>query len=152
MPPRPKPTALKLVDGTRKSRIASDEPQAEPVPGDLEPPAWLSEVGKGYWRDLAPKLADKRVLTEFDIHGLGVLCQALDMHERASTLMNDPDASIISQGDRGRVLNVALRALRDQASIIRQWSIEFGMTPSSRSSVKVPVKPAAQEARKLLSG
>lgn len=147
--PQPKPTALKLVDGTRKSRINPSEPPLPPLDGVPEPPDWLSDVAAAYWRDLAPLLIESGVLKAADLHGLAVLCEAFDLHQRAAMILNGE--AIISDGDRGKVRNVALMVLRDSAATIRGWSQEFGLTPSARSSLRISQPATPDEARRLLS-
>src|SRR5271166_1302113 len=61
---KPKPTALKLLDGTRADRINHDEPATPPA--SIEPPDWLDETARAHWGDLAPcspivRVADGRV-------------------------------------------------------------------------------------------
>ena len=58
---KPKPTALKLLDGTRADRINHDEPAMPPA--SIEPPDWLDETARAYWGDLAPVLQSSGLLT-----------------------------------------------------------------------------------------
>ena len=54
---KPKPTALKLLDGTRADRINHDEPAMPPA--SIEPPDWLDETALGPIRDLESVLSMK---------------------------------------------------------------------------------------------
>ena len=58
---KPKPTALKLLDGTRADRINHDEPAMSPA--SIEPPDWLDETARAHWGDLAPVLQSSGLLT-----------------------------------------------------------------------------------------
>lgn len=149
--PQPKPTALKLVEGVRPSRVNQDEPQMPPLAGTPEPPEWLSEVAAAYWRDLAPQMVPTGVLTAADLHGFAVLCEAFDLHQRAAMILNGDGEEIVNQGERGKVRHVALTVLRDSAATIRSWSQEFGLTPSARSRISVPTPDRADQARQILS-
>ena len=70
--PAPKPTALKLLEGSRTDRINLDEPKY----GDFNegPPASLGPAGKALWLKLVPILKGAGVLTAGDALGLELLC------------------------------------------------------------------------------
>lgn len=106
---KPKPTALKILDGTRKDRINDDEPVV-PV-GSLEPPDWLLKTARDHWLELAPVLARAGLLTDADRHSLALLCESF------GRFRHDPT------DNRAREL-------------YRKLCVEFGLTPSSRSRLK----------------
>lgn len=109
---KPKPTALKILDGTRADRINHDEPVLPR--GDLEPPDSIDDLdgyGVEHWNELAPMLAKAGLLTEGDRPALALLCRAY------ARLRLDP--------------------LDDKANdLYRRMLVEFGLTPSSRSRIK----------------
>ena len=49
---KPRPTALKILDGTRADRINHDEPAMPPA--SIEPPDWLDETARAHWGELDP--------------------------------------------------------------------------------------------------
>lgn len=106
---KPKPTALKVLDGDQPCRINYDEPKF-PV-ASSEPPAWLDRHGKEHWGELAPILLDSGVLTAADRCGLAQLC------DEYSRIRKDPDDF----------------KARDR---YRRLLVEYGLTPSSRSRLK----------------
>lgn len=109
---KPKPTALKILDGTRDDRINHDEPTLPA--GDVEPPDSVDdELGYGveHWNELAPMLSKAGLLTEGDRPALALLCRAY------ARLRLDP--------------------MDDKANeLYRRMLVEFGLTPSSRSRIK----------------
>jgi phage terminase small subunit len=58
---KPKPTALKLLDGTRADRINHYKPAMPPA--SIEPPDWLDETARAHWGDLARVLQSSELLT-----------------------------------------------------------------------------------------
>src|SRR6266702_4168364 len=74
MPPRPKPTALKVVSGTlRKSRRNKQEPKPEQaIPS---PPVCLKGEALSEWKRLSPQLYDIGILTDIDRATLALYCQ-----------------------------------------------------------------------------
>lgn len=74
--PRPKPTALKELEGTaRKDRAAANEPRPHVrVPS---PPMWLGPDAKNEWRRITKELAALRMVSLLDRTTLGLYCQAL---------------------------------------------------------------------------
>lgn len=114
--PKPKPTALKVLDGTRADRINDLEP-VYPVPAGVpEPPEWLESYSKSLWRRLAPLLHGQGILTEADLPAFENLC---DLYHRWRTYRDDLSA----RKEYNRLLT------------------EFGLTPSSRSRIKATDKP-----------
>ena len=111
---KPKPTALKLLAGVQPCRVNGAEPQGPA--GIPTPPDYVSGEGLELWGELAPMLARMGVLTLADRHALALLCDSFTRWREF------PE-------------NVARR------SEWRRLLAEFGLTPSSRSSIKVP--PAA---------
>lgn len=113
---RPKPTALKVLAGTQPCRINGSEPVAPA--GIPEPPSYVTGEGLEFWAELAPMLARMGVLTLVDRHGLGLLC---DSYARWREIPGE----------------------EKRRQEFRRLLAEFGLTPSSRSSVKVPHAPPA---------
>lgn len=123
--PKPKPTALKILEGAQKCRINFDEPQY--APGSIEPPDWLAGLALDHWRELAPVLGAGRVLSAADRTALALLCV---LYQRWRT---DPDD----------------RKATDQYV---RLCLEFGMTPASRSRIKAPPEKPKDDLGEFLEG
>jgi phage terminase small subunit len=108
---KPKPTALKLLDGTRRDRINESEPAMEP--GRVEPPEHLRGIARDHWLELAPMLAKAGLLAVADRPALELLCVTY------AVTRDDP---------------LDHKAAANYARLLT----EFGMTPSSRSRIKLP--------------
>jgi len=121
---KPKPTALKLLEGTRADRVNQDEPVLPPatieLPEEFEGDRQGTRYAREQWERLAPMLLACGVLTVGDRPALALLCLAY-----ASTRV-DPD-------------DVKAR------ESYRRMLVEFGLTPSSRSRLRVSTdKPRDQ--------
>jgi phage terminase small subunit len=121
---KPKPTALKILDGTRADRINRDEPAMPP--GSIEPPAWLDETAREHWRELAPILQSAGLLTVGDRQALALLCESF------SRFRSNPE------NDKAR-------------DLYRRILVEFGLTPSSRSRLKTTAEPAKDALAEFLA-
>ncbi|WP_337175388.1 P27 family phage terminase small subunit [Paludisphaera sp.] len=123
---KPKPTALKILDGDRADRINRAEPRLPEA--DLDPPDHFCcdsdglDFAREHWDELAPMLASVGLLTEGDRPALALLCEA------HALIRLDP-------------LDYKARDL------YRRMLVEFGLTPSSRSRVaakaETPANPLA---------
>jgi phage terminase small subunit len=111
---KPKPTTLKLLAGVHPYRVNGSEPIAPA--GIPDPPGYLDGRALELWQELAPMLASMGVLTLADRHALALLC---DSYSRWREKPAD---------DRRR-------------TEFRRLLAEFGLTPSSRSSIKVAPAP-----------
>jgi phage terminase small subunit len=107
--PKPLPTRLKILKGTRSDRVNLKEPSF-PLAVKTRAPRWLGTYGRQLWRELAPVLITKGVLTVADVPAFSLLCDEWDIFRR------DP----LDSGARER---------------LRKLLGEFGCTPSARSRV-----------------
>jgi P27 family predicted phage terminase small subunit len=130
---KPKPTHLKLVQGTmRKSRRNDREPK--PGPGLPPCPDHLTEAAQTEWRRVAPLLAECGLLTTLDRAALAAYCQAWGRWVEAEqmiaahgTLVRSPQGYPVASP----YLRIAAVAMRQMHSLLA----EFGMTPSARSRI-----------------
>lgn len=117
---KPKPTALKILDGDRADRINHAEPLLPE--GDTAFPEHFCvdadglDFAREQWAELAPLLSRVGLLTEGDRPALALLCEAY-----ALTRLDPLDY---------KARSLYLKALG-----------EFGLTPSSRARIKAPLKP-----------
>lgn len=113
---KPRPTPLKLLAGVQPCRVNLEEPTAPA--GAPEAPGYLRADARAveFWDEHAPMLAGMGVLTKADRHALALLCDSF------SRWQSDRD-------DHKR---------REE---FRKLLAEFGLTPSSRSGLKVREKP-----------
>src|SRR5262249_6742879 len=153
---KPSPTQLKLLrgdPGKRPIRAAG-----EPMPGHVlpEPPARLSARAKAAWDQIAPILSGMGVLTEADAVALELLCAAYaDYSEARDELSafgsNYYETTTQTGGTRGGLLP-AVSVMQEADRRMRNWLVEFGQTPSTRSRIQITVpRPKNDVARKYFS-
>lgn len=72
---KPKPTALKILEGNPGKRPLNEN---EPIPpkGNIKCPTWLLPEAKKEWKRLAPSLEAMGVLTMADLTAFEGYCQA----------------------------------------------------------------------------
>lgn len=129
---RPRPTALKLLQGERPSRVNDDELAA--MAGAPAPPEALDELVAGQYRALVALLEPVGVLTELDGPALVAFAQVLVEHHQAARLVNTVGPLIRDDHGQART-NPAYRIRRDTGRDILRWAMEFGMTPAARSQI-----------------
>jgi len=135
-----KPTALKLIQGNPGNRPINKK---EPMPVrtyNPEPPEILNELEAAKWTELARKLADCRVLTELDLDALEMYCREwVAMHQA----LNDLNArgKLLQTRSGGVMWNPNWTQYKHSQSVCRSIMSEFGMTPSTRTSVVAVADP-----------
>lgn len=153
----PKPTPLKILDGTRKDRINFSEPQPQVVVRD--PPRGMSAHGKRAWKEVLALLIPTRVMTETDYRALKLLCDWENSYEVALKILETKgttyEQDVFHRGEViGSVIKVRqeVQDRRDAAVELLKLYAYFGMTPTSRSKVTVPIgsgpSPLSSGARK----
>jgi len=145
---KPKPTALKLLDGNPGKR-AINRSEPRPESGMSACPSWLPKSAKAEWRRVVPELERLGMLAKVDRAALVSYCQAVAMAEEAQQIL-DVEGLVVFGAQGGRVKNPAASIVREAASTIRAFAAEFGLTPASRSRLVVP-RGDSDEAERLLS-
>ncbi len=142
--PRPKPTALKLVEGNPGHRPLN---LREPKPRlDLPKcPAWLDREAKAEWKRQAPELYAVGVLTVVDGTVLAAYCEAFSLWKRASVRLQAQarnDDKVLAEGIlvMTKSGNVILNPLQGACNVARRDMVrlaaELGLTPSSRANLE----------------
>lgn len=140
----PKPTALKVIEGNRGKRATNKQ---EPDPTyliDLDPPEWLHASAAKVWREVAPKLAVAKLLTEVDVQTLAMGCIALDQYRRAaakaddnlvkSKIVLDDEGKPVEAGEHINPWTMVQSMAFKQAMAVLQ---QFGMSPAARTRIAV---------------
>lgn len=139
---RPKPTALKVVQGTfRPDRANKAEPRpARNVP---KPPEWISREGKLEWKRVAPELGALGLLTGPDRAAFACYCESYGRLVRAqralrrSVRANPGSEFDLIPSKHGRISNPLHRIIRHAMSDVVRYATEFGGSPVSRSRINV---------------
>jgi P27 family predicted phage terminase small subunit len=145
---RPYPVMLKNVNGHNKSdndvmpeAIAFEN--AIPAVIEVEPPEAMTGIAKEIWQEMMPHLTGQQALKIIDLPGFEAMCETYSLMCRAREALNDNIVDgkcslFMRQATRGGgsvlIQHPALGVIGDCDRRLRQWLIEFGMTPASRES------------------
>lgn len=142
---KPKPTALRVVDGGR-----AIEGVAPPLARLPPPPAWLRPEAKAEWKRLGSKLIDLGLLSGIDRATFAAYCQAFGTWEAAEKALlamqkearKDPSiaapemAGLVATTSNGNLIHHPLGVVAQKARLEAvKIAAEFGLTPSSRSRI-----------------
>jgi P27 family predicted phage terminase small subunit len=153
---RPLPSAVKKLRGNPGKRPVN---KAEPKPAMGEPqrPVGMSTAAIKEWKAIVPELARLGVLTKIDGKALAAYCMAWARWMEAEKkvvefgiLVEEP---IIQRDHDGYSEIVGTRYKRNPAvsisneaqKIMKAFLVEFGMTPSSRSRIRIENKPEDED-------
>jgi phage terminase small subunit len=121
---RPKPVTLHLLHGTYRRDRHGSIPRPESATGGKAPscPRWLSPEARRKWRELAPELHERGLLTAIDQSALAVLCTI-----RAQ----------LDELRRAKDLPPAMQRHKHRLELMHiKWLREFGMSPASRAELQ----------------
>ena len=140
---RPKPTALRILEGTAKSK-PKREPSAPvgvpPMPERLK----VDAVALEKWNELASILSRMGVLTTGDGEALATLCEVHSAEQ--SCLMQLRAGGAVMHTDLGGVKpNPAGPMYRSLVAMKASLLSEFGLTPSSRTKLATQVEVKKDE-------
>lgn len=130
---RPKPTALKILEGTQKGP-ARREPSlpagVPPMPERLK----VDQIAVDKWQELAGILTSMGVLTLGDGEALATLCE-VHSAEQACLLQLRAGGAVMHTDLGGVKPNPAGPLYRSLVSQKASLLSEFGLTPSSRTKL-----------------
>lgn len=130
---RPKPTAIRRLEGNRGKRAWN---RAEPQPPDGVPrcPSHLNQVARTEWRRVARALHAMGVLTVIDRAALAAYCQTYAKWVEAEQRLRDTPPLLKTPS--GYVQQSPWVAIANkQLELMGRYMTELGMTPASRSRV-----------------
>jgi len=148
---KPKPMALKLLEGIEnEDRLNRNEPK----PGDpsLECPAYLTNEAIKIWNKYALVLKKLRVFKQTDEFSFATYCQEAGRYIELQEIITKKGYTTtnIRNGDKA-IPEMAMA--RECLKNVRALSVEFGLTPSSRSKISVGDNPGEVDPmEKILSG
>ena len=131
---KPKPTALKVIDGrTKATRIEPDFPEVELNP---QPPMPLQGSALTEWQRVIDELVSIHLVTQMD---LGILCLYCIAYGRAQdayeAMLQEYDPKCLPfMGMRDHPM--AIVHMKAAAEAVK-YAAEFGLTPSSRTRLEI---------------
>lgn len=137
------PTNLALLRGQRQDRINSSSPQPSEV--EVKPPTWLTPPARTVWKQYAPDLQRKGVLTAWDVEEFACWCDAAARRRRAVRKLavqgEITEVAVFDKNGKPTGFRVAknpwLLVLTDADIQLRAYGTRFGMTPSDRASLSI---------------
>lgn len=132
---KPKPTALKLIEGNPGKRPIRG---AEPRPPNSQPtcPAHLSPTAKAEWKRLAQALNGIGLLTQVDRAALAAYCQAYGRWVEAERKLSQ--TPVILKMPSGYIQQSPwLTISNKQLDLMARFMTELGLTPSARSRLAI---------------
>jgi P27 family predicted phage terminase small subunit len=155
--PNPRtPSKLKVLRGTdRKDRANPAEPNPPALSANAEPPEWLelSDLAKVAWNDIAPMLRAMHVLTQADVVGLSLLCDALAGYVTAKRTIGEEGAVYWTSGKAPmRRAHPAVGIAGENSKFAKAMLSEFGLTPAARSRVSAADGEKADPLAKWMTG
>lgn len=145
LPGRPnKPDAVKALQGNPGKRARNtSQPKLPALDAAPPAPAWLGELGREKWAEVAGMLVRANVLTGGDLHNLEAFCIA---YQNARDAEADIRKNGITTGSKrkGFRKNPAVTVLNEAVKQLRDFGALLGLDPSSRDRLHVPgAQPAS---------
>lgn len=132
---KPKPTAIKIMEGNpgkrplneREPEVAVDRPDA---------PFHLDDLAREEWDRTTTELLELGVLGRIDRASLAAYCVAWSRWVQAEQQVQD-EGFVLTSKEGGQYQHPALAVANKAMEQMTKLAAEFGMTPSSRTRIKV---------------
>ncbi len=131
---KPKPTALKLLDGNPGNKPL---PKNEPEPFVALPPTptWMTLRAKREYRRVGALLLQSQMVTVLDGFALAMVASSYATWVEAEIALQE-HGLLVKGRDGAPSVNPFRKVANEAYDRTRQMLVEFGMTPSSRARVK----------------
>lgn len=142
---RPLPTNLKVLKGTdRADRKNPNEPKPDiEIP---DPPDFLSADAKDEWSRITLQLKRLGLITQLDRTELAMYCQAYGRMVKYERIIAETDQGELYTTKSGNTLtSPAMWVVNKSMEQCHKFLAEFGMTPASRSRIKVALPSGKQK-------
>lgn len=139
--PRPRPAALKLLNGRSPGRDSGG--RVVPTPPKFErcapdAPEWLSDEARAEWDRVVPGLDALGVLKPEDRAALAAYCDSWATYV-AATRQCEREGLTLTNPDSGRVhAHPAVAVANTAARQMLRFAVEFGLTPASEQRLAAP--------------
>lgn len=136
--PAPKPSNLKLVEGTyREDRAPAKEPRPEvQIPSC---PSWLHREAKREWRRIVGELEALGLISNFDRGALAAYCEAYAEWWEADRTIKEEGRYVrytTKSGGEYVQAHPAVAIKNNAIDRLRRFANDFGMTPAARARVE----------------
>jgi P27 family predicted phage terminase small subunit len=140
---KPKPQIMRLLEGNPGKRRMNREPS---LPSGIPRcPAFLEGEAKAEWYRTAKLLQKMGLLSLADRTALAAYCTVYSRWVHAEEQVKKFGA-IVKSPEKGFPMKSPYLCIADQAlETMRKFMVEFGLTPSSRSRIRVPDGGSAQD-------
>lgn len=147
---KPKPTEIKKLEGNPGKRILNKkEPKTESAIPKC--PNHLTGVARTEWKRITSELHALKLIAHIDRAALAAYCSAWGDYVKAENKLKKEGEVLIS--DKGGMYQNPWLAIKKRSmDQLVKFGAEFGMTPSSRSRVKVETPTEEDEIANLLFG
>jgi P27 family predicted phage terminase small subunit len=146
--PAPKPTQIKVLQGTyRPDRAPAGEVFPEP-PDDLSPPDWLSQPARDKWSELAPTLVGQGLLTVCDLDTLALYCGTFARWREAEETLEREGSTTTAQSGYKQI-SPHYTIARNSLAELRALGDRLGLNASARS--RISTRPETKKEDELLA-
>lgn len=145
---KPKPTAKKKLEGNPGKRKMNEK---EPKPDVMIPdaPGHFEGEALAEWKRVTQELQTLRLISNIDRAALVAYCQAWGDYVKACDTI-DEEGEVITSDKGGLYQNPWVSIKNSAMDRMVRISAEFGMTPSSRTRLKVETPTEEDEMKKML--
>lgn len=140
--PKKQPTRLRLL---RAGVLSGTDRPNEPVPppGDIVPPDYVVGRAREKWDDIVPKLKAMGLMTTADIETFARYCVVWEQWAKClEQIRRGLDVLVMKDAD-GKVrymqVSPAATMFSKHGQTLLRIEQEFGLTPSARASMEVPI-------------
>lgn len=132
--PRPKPTEQKILQGNPGKRALNKRQPKPATP--VKKPRGMGKVQKRFWDEHATELERLQVLTGVDVPAMQLAAEHYAIAILAAKELQETGLTV--EGKDGAKKNPVAQIFKDNALAFKSFAVEFGMTPSSRTRLKIP--------------
>jgi P27 family predicted phage terminase small subunit len=139
------PTALKLIKGTNRKDRTLNEPQPTKLAEMPDAPLFFDPVARDEWNRLGPELLQLGLFTVADLATFTAYCLTYSRLINATVSLNEAGEMFHEHTNKVGATNYVSRpelaVIQRETMILKALCTEFGLTPSARGRMEIPIGP-----------
>lgn len=151
----PKKQPSNLVDlrgNPGKREVNKNEPKPKVSNEVPKPPKHVGKHGKKIWRKLAPELHRLGLLTEIDLQQFELYCYNYNLFMEARISLESSDKLYYTTDKGGMSKRPEIEIINKAVITMDRIGKNFGLDPSSRTTLKVSPKEKENKLLKFING
>lgn len=121
----------------KRGRKPKEQVKLQPLTEVPQPPEYLGDIAKDYWRVIAPQLVAANILTALHLESFAILCETYEEYRELSAWLREDPTRMTFVAESGYESESPQVRIRDRANAnLQKLWLKFGLTPMALAQMR----------------